>query len=425
MATKPPAELWPVEKLWVYVWINSSWHCIVNFRENEIPRLIFSVYDDLNQTHGEYPDKPQEPINQELHSTELLPNLAIIQQFHHPIRYQTKTLGTTSVTVWSLFGGQGSPIFNNEVISFCNKENSFQWWLWTQCRWSTAEYSCTSMQTCEWQSKNQTAYKVQPIRNPIIWDWTDVQFPILLRIKFKAMFSLAYYGLLRIGELTLSQHALRAKNISIAVNKQKLLLVLYSSKTHGKESCLQQIKISGMGEKCNVTNNVRFCHRVFCLFMITRRYMSLRGNYLNDTEQFFIFRDRSPVQPGQVQSVLKQLLTSINLDCSVYNFQSFRIGRCSELITLGYSIEQVKKLGRWRSNAVYKYIKDWNLTKLQPKEMCNQRIVWIIYQSIDIYVFYDIFAGKIKAIKTSCLVGNDFCNRSYTTYFKQLQSQTE
>ena len=45
------------------------------------------------------------------------------------------------------------------------------------------------------------------------------------------------------GELTKSQHVIKAKNVHLAENKEKLRLVLYSSKTHGKESHLQNIKI--------------------------------------------------------------------------------------------------------------------------------------------------------------------------------------
>ena len=68
-----------------------------------------------------------------------------------------------------------------------------------------------------------------------------------LQIMYKMLFALAYYGLMRIGELSVSQcdtHTVRAENVHIGVNKNKLLIILYSSKTHGKESRPQKIKIS-------------------------------------------------------------------------------------------------------------------------------------------------------------------------------------
>ena len=57
-----------------------------------------------------------------------------------------------------------------------------------------------------------------------------------LDILYKTIFALSYYGMLRIGEVTASEHVIKAKNIHVAQNKQKILLVLYSSKTHGRES---------------------------------------------------------------------------------------------------------------------------------------------------------------------------------------------
>ena len=57
-----------------------------------------------------------------------------------------------------------------------------------------------------------------------------------LECMYKAMFCLAYYGMLRVGELTKGPHTVRAKDIHVGNNKDKIMIVLYSSKTHGKES---------------------------------------------------------------------------------------------------------------------------------------------------------------------------------------------
>ena len=65
-----------------------------------------------------------------------------------------------------------------------------------------------------------------------------------LQILFKAIFLLCYYGMMQIGEVTLSPHIVKAKNIHIAKNKDKIMIVLYSSKTHGKGQRPQKIKIS-------------------------------------------------------------------------------------------------------------------------------------------------------------------------------------
>ena len=73
-----------------------------------------------------------------------------------------------------------------------------------------------------------------------------------LEMLYKVIFLLQYYGLMRIGELVISttdKHTLRAANIHAADNKEKLLIILYSSKTHGHYSRPQQIKITSLDNK--------------------------------------------------------------------------------------------------------------------------------------------------------------------------------
>ena len=50
-----------------------------------------------------------------------------------------------------------------------------------------------------------------------------------LECMYKALFSLCYYGLMRVGEVTTSPHMLKARNVHVGLNKDKILLVLYLS----------------------------------------------------------------------------------------------------------------------------------------------------------------------------------------------------
>ena len=85
--------------------------------------------------------------------------------------------------------------------------------------------------------------------------------------------------------------------------------------------------------------------------------MKLRGNYLSDVENFFIFRDRTPVKHHHVWKILKTAIKHLNLNPDCYNFQLTHIGRASGLLKFGFSIEKIKRTGRWKSNTVYKYIR--------------------------------------------------------------------
>ena len=59
---------------------------------------------------------------------------------------------------------------------------------------------------------------------------------------------------------------------------------------------------------------------------------------------------------GQFRTVLKKLLQLNNLDSSYYSCTTIRAGRATDLAE-HLSIESVRKLGRWRSSAIYTYLR--------------------------------------------------------------------
>ena len=116
--------------------------------------------------------------------------------------------------------------------------------------------------------------------------------------------------MMRVGEVTESPHVLRARNVHMAINKDKLLMVLYTSKTHDLRHRPQKIKITS-------SKRDKGMHRHFCPFLVLRKYISLRGNYLEDSEPFFIFRDGQPVKPHQAYQVLKKMISNTGLDSNL------------------------------------------------------------------------------------------------------------
>ena len=172
-----------------------------------------------------------------------------------------------------------------------------------------------------------------------------------LETLYRALFCLAYYGLMRIGELALGSHTVKACNVHVGINKDKILIVLYSSKTHGQNCHPQKIKI----EAQNTGNSD---HKLICPFEALCAFLRIRGSFIDEQEHFFTYRDNSTVLPNQVRIILKRCLDAMSLDSSLYNTHSFRIGRTVDLWrTNKLSLEQLKQIGHWRSNAVYKYLK--------------------------------------------------------------------
>ena len=159
---------------------------------------------------------------------------------------------------------------------------------------------------------------------------------------YHALFCLAYYGMFRVGELGYSQHSAKAADIYMGMNKNKILVLLHSSKTHGKESRAQKIKITESPQKLHEFT------RHFCPFTVLREFMIERGGFESPSEQFFIFRDGAPVRPQHIRNLLNKLLITLNLNHKLYGVHSFRIGHCTDLFKWGCSIPVLKAWGRWR-----------------------------------------------------------------------------
>ena len=85
--------------------------------------------------------------------------------------------------------------------------------------------------------------------------------------------------------------------------------------------------------------------------------MKVRGDYVSESEQFFVFADRSPLHPANVRNTLHQLLQNLNLQAELYNTHSLHAGRACDLRRHGFTVEQIQRMGRWRSNVVYKYLR--------------------------------------------------------------------
>ena len=129
---------------------------------------------------------------------------------------------------------------------------------------------------------------------------------------YKAMFSAAYHGLLRISEITTSPHCVAAKDVKISTNKEKILFILRSSKTHGRGDKPQLVKITG---KSQTQQTHKRLAEDINPFILLNEYLIRRGHYESDDEQFFVFSDRSPVGPHQFRKVLFKTIKFIGLDC--------------------------------------------------------------------------------------------------------------
>ena len=146
----------------------------------------------------------------------------------------------------------------------------------------------------------------------------------------------------------------------IGMNKKKFLIVLCTSKTHWLDSKPQSVKITTTSASNNSSKMKKT--NMFCPYTLLKNYSAIRPKYRCDTEQFFIYRDRSPVLATNENKLLKQMIKEAGIQEQYYCWHGLRAGRACDLLKLGVSVETIKSLGRWKSNAVFTYLKQ-NLDK--------------------------------------------------------------
>ena len=121
---------------------------------------------------------------------------------------------------------------------------------------------------------------------------------VYLSVMYKAIFASAYYGLLRISEIASGSHPVLVTDVHVADNKQKILFVLRTSKTHWKNTAPQLVKIESIPIKRGTDSTL--ANADTCPYNCLRQYIALRKAYRSKSEPFFVFSDRSPVKPEQV-----------------------------------------------------------------------------------------------------------------------------
>ena len=162
---------------------------------------------------------------------------------------------------------------------------------------------------------------------------------------FKAAFTLAFFGLFRVGELVFSGKANRQLFLSDLKDFnacKEFTVYLRQSKTN---QCgpPQKIHIVATGSDT-------------CPVSAMRTYLRVRSTASPDC-YLFCHHDGSPLTRYQFGAVLRRTMGYIGLAGSHYRSHSFRIGAATWLARQGVSHSDIKKFGRWSSNSFKHYIR--------------------------------------------------------------------
>lgn len=180
--------------------------------------------------------------------------------------------------------------------------------------------------------------------------------PYLVKL-YRAIFASAYYGLLRIGEITGSKHSISSRDVHLAMDRPKVQFRIWTAKNKKRGAWPDDIKIEGLRDckACFKDSQVRSSYR-YCPVHLIMQYHSVRPQTPGNV-QFFCFQDGRPIPQVQLRNIIKLVLKSMGITTDAHNGQSFRSGRACDLKKLNYSIRDIKFFGRWKGNSIYKYFK--------------------------------------------------------------------
>lgn len=161
---------------------------------------------------------------------------------------------------------------------------------------------------------------------------------------FKAIFSVAYFGLFRISELVASSanmlgHPIEHTDVSIRDDKYAVIRLRHFKTNQRGNAVLLKIPRE-TGPICPVVQ--------LSNFLTVRPTVS---------GLFFCHANQSPVTRSQVSAVLNKCIIKLGFT-GMYRSHSFRIGRATDLAAGGCNAQTVMKLGRWSSDSYRLYIRN-------------------------------------------------------------------
>ncbi len=157
---------------------------------------------------------------------------------------------------------------------------------------------------------------------------------------FRCMFVIAFTAMLRISEITTgnrSSHNIMFQHITLEAYSTSLTLVSYKHSVKPVTLVLREAKNSPL-----------------CPVRVMKGYLLMRGG---KNGFLFIHANGSAVSRTVFHRRLMESLLYNGVNTAHISSHSFRIGGATYLARCGYSDDAIKKLGRWKSNALETYIR--------------------------------------------------------------------
>ena len=179
----------------------------------------------------------------------------------------------------------------------------------------------------------------------LLWSQTPQDFD---HIMLWAAFCLGFFGFMRSGEFTCpSLPAFTADMLS----SQDVAVDSHTSPSHLVVR-LRRSKNDPFGAGTRL--HLGATGHSLCPVSSMMGYLAIRPS---EPGPLFLFRDGSTLSRTKLIQSLRQVLSSVGVNCSGYSGHSFRIGAATMAARMGVSDSLIKTLGRWRSSAFMAYIR--------------------------------------------------------------------
>lgn len=171
-----------------------------------------------------------------------------------------------------------------------------------------------------------------------------------VRILLGAVFLLAFSAFLRLGEILVRSR----QDQNTVVQVQDVKIFYDNGKPVNLVLTLRHYKTIKHNRPITISLAANTQQPQFCPVTAMHKYLSI---FKPQPGPLFQFIQGTPVTNKFITDKLSFILRFLGIDPQFYKGHSFRIGAATHAANLGFSEPYIRKLGRWNSSAVNRYIR--------------------------------------------------------------------